>query len=103
MYPRSRLGVLTVAVCAVLCARPAVAQSFSQQGPRLVGAGGQGNIGVNQGFVVAISADGNTAIVGGPNDNHLAGAAWIWTRNEDGVWGQQGAKLVGTGGVGPFV
>jgi hypothetical protein len=47
---------------------------------------------------VALSADGNTAIVGGPHDAN-AGAAWIYTRS-GGVWTQQGAKLVGTGAVG---
>jgi hypothetical protein len=31
-----------------------------------------------QGYSVALSADGNTAIVGGDNDNGLAGAAWVF-------------------------
>ncbi len=53
-----------------------------------------------QGHSVALSADGNTAIVGGPDDNSDAGAAWVFTRS-DGVWTQQGSKLVGTGAVGP--
>jgi hypothetical protein len=58
---------------------------------------------------VALSADGNTAIVGGPGDNPwdrsvpfglgAAGAAWVFTRS-DGVWTQQGNKLVSTGAVG---
>ena len=48
---------------------------------------------------VALSADGNTAIVGGANDNSDAGAAWVFTRS-GGVWTQQGSKLVGTGAVG---
>ena len=52
-----------------------------------------------QGYSVALSADGNTAIVGGPNDNTAAGAAWVYTRS-GGVWTQQGSKLVGTGAVG---
>ena len=47
----------------------------------------------------ALSADGNTAIVGGSRDNSNAGAAWVWTRS-GGVWTQQGHKLVGTGAVG---
>ena len=51
-----------------------------------------------QGFSVALSADGNTAIVGGYGDNGSAGAAWVFTRS-GGVWTQQGAKLVGTGSV----
>ncbi|HYW47512.1 MAG TPA: FG-GAP repeat protein [Bryobacteraceae bacterium] len=49
------------------------------------------------GLAVAMSADGNTAIVGGPNDNSNQGAAWVFTRNNNGVWAQQGPKLVGSG------
>jgi hypothetical protein len=44
---------------------------------------------------VALSSDGNTALVGGANDNNGAGAAWVFTRS-GGVWSQQGSKLVGT-------
>jgi hypothetical protein len=58
----------------------------------------EGNLGVSQGTSVSLSADGNTAIVGGYRDNSGAGAAWIFTR-AGGVWSQQ-AKLVGTGVVG---
>jgi hypothetical protein len=49
---------------------------------------------------VSLSADGNTVIVGGTDDNSSAGAAWVWTRS-GGVWAQQGTKLVGSGAVGP--
>jgi hypothetical protein len=70
---------------------------WTQQGPKLVGSGGVGDSA--QGMSVAISSDGNTAIVGGAFDNTLIGAAWVWTRS-GGVWTQQGAKLVGSGGVG---
>src|SRR5262249_6530341 len=50
------------------------------------------------GASVALSADGNTAIVGGDQDAFGRGAAWVFTRS--GVdWTQQ-AKLVGTGGGG---
>ena len=35
----------------------------------------------DQGNSVSLSADGNTAIVGGPRDNDDAGAAWVWTRS----------------------
>jgi hypothetical protein len=74
---------------------------WSQQGPKLVGAGAVSN--ALQGYSVAVSADGNTAIVGGPYDNYdnnnvAAGAAWVYTRT-NGVWSQQGPKLVGTGAV----
>ena len=59
---------------------------WTQQGPKLVGAGASGN--ALQGTSVALSADGNTAIVGGPRDNGGVGAVWIWTRNGD-VWTQR--------------
>src|SRR6202011_2818109 len=52
-----------------------------------------------QGIIVAISADGNTAITGAPQDNGAIGAAWVFTRS-NGTWSQQGAKLVGSGAVG---
>lgn len=67
---------------------------WTQQGPKLVGSGAVGI--AKRGLSVALSADGNTAIVGGPEDNNAVGAAWIWTRT-GGVWTQQGPKLVGTG------
>jgi len=67
---------------------------FTQQGSKLVGSGAVGA--ANQGFAVSLSADGNTALVGGIADNASAGAAWVWTRS-GGAWTQQGAKLVGTG------
>ena len=73
---------------------------WSQQGPKLVGTGAVGN--AVQGSSVSLSGDGNTAIVGGFQDNiGFAGAAWVYTRL-GGVWSQQGPKLVGTGTVGPF-
>jgi len=77
-----------------------------QQGKKLVGTDAVGS--ARQGMSVALSADGNTAIVGGPGDNLWdrsvpfglgpAGAAWVFTRT-GGVWTQQGNKLVGIGGV----
>ena len=69
---------------------------WSQQGEKLVGSGAVGP--ASQGFSVAISADGDTAIMGGWTDNSLAGAAWVFTRT-GGKWSQQGSKLVGSGGV----
>ena len=70
---------------------------WTQQGGKLVGTGGVGT--QFQGLSVAISADGNTAVVGGASDNSNAGAAWIYSRG-GGVWTQEGGKLVGTGAVG---
>jgi antibiotic biosynthesis monooxygenase (ABM) superfamily enzyme len=70
---------------------------WTQQGSKLVGADAVGQGGA--GSSVALSADGNTAIVGGPFDNSNTGAAWVYSRN-GAAWAQQGAKLVGTGAVG---
>ena len=70
---------------------------WTQQGSKLVGTGAVGA--ANQGYSVSLSADGNTAIVGGSETMVDAGAAWVWTRS-GGVWTQQGSKLVGTGAVG---
>jgi len=69
---------------------------WTQDGSKLVGFGALEA--ARQGATVALSADGNTAIVGGPYDNSFAGAVWVFTRN-GGVWTQQGSKLVGTGGI----
>lgn len=52
-----------------------------------------------QGTSIALSADGNTVIVGGPGDNSNAGAAWVFSWNK-GAWVQQGNKLIGNGTVG---
>jgi hypothetical protein len=71
---------------------------WSQQGAKLVGTGAVGTAG--HGRSVALSADGNTAIVGGIQDNSSLGAAWVYTRS-GGVWSQQGAKLIGTGAADP--
>ena len=70
---------------------------FTQQGSKLVGTGAVEL--ASQGWSVALSGDGNTAIIGGREDNSATGAAWVYTAS-DGVWTQQGSKLVGTGAVG---
>jgi hypothetical protein len=72
--------------------------AWTQQGPKLVGSGAVGA--ANQGYSVALSADGTTAVVGGPVDNSFAGAAWVFTRSGGGVWTQQGPKLLGSGAAG---
>ncbi len=68
-----------------------------QQGAKLAGTGNTGT--ALQGVTVAVSADGNTAILGGSSDNSGVGAAWIFIRS-GGAWTQQGSKLVGTGAIG---
>jgi hypothetical protein len=89
---------LAGAVLGMLVLAHAAAAQFTQQGSKLVAADALGA--ANQGWSVALSADGNTAIVGGPHDHSFVGATWVYTRSA-GVWSQQGSKLVGTGAVGP--
>jgi hypothetical protein len=71
-----------------------VGSSWTQQGEKLVGTGAVG--GAQQGTAAAISADGNTALIGGSSDDSGTGAAWVFTRSGT-SWTQQGNKLVGTG------
>ena len=71
--------------------------TWTQQGSKLVGTGNTGIAG--QGISVALSADGNTALVGGYRDNTDQGAVWVFTRSST-TWTQQGSKLVGTGNLG---
>ena len=67
---------------------------WSQQGPKLTGGGESGEAGF--GTSVALSADGDTALIGGPGDNGRQGAAWVFTRSGS-TWSQQGPKLTGAG------
>lgn len=41
---------------------------------------------------IALSADGNSAVVGGPRDNEYRGAVWSFTRSGN-AWTQHGKKL----------
>ncbi len=70
---------------------------WSQQSGELKGSAevGAGEFGKG----VALSSDGNTALMGGPGDNTNVGAAWVFTRS-GGEWTQQGAKLTGSGETG---
>jgi hypothetical protein len=72
-------------------------ETWSQQGKKLTGGEetGQGYFGIG----VAVSADGNTALIGGYNDNSEVGAAWVFTRSGE-TWSQQGAKITGAEEVG---
>jgi FG-GAP repeat len=70
--------------------------TWSQQGPKLTGGGeemGEGRLGES----VALSGDGNTALVGGYGDNGGIGAAWVYARSGS-TWSQQGPKLTAAGG-----
>src|SRR4029077_13721541 len=63
--------------------------AWSQQA-ELTGTGASARSMANLGEGVAVSADGNTALVGGPGDG--LGPAWVFTRSGS-TWTQQGPKL----------
>lgn len=65
---------------------------WTQQGTKLTGEGTEGV--VQQGKSVSLSSDGNTLAFGGSEDEAGIGAVWVFTRT-DGIWTQQGSKLVG--------
>jgi hypothetical protein len=93
--------LLLVSVAQLFSSQLALSQ-FSKQSTlvptaKLVGTGAIGE--AWQGLAVSLSSDGNTAIVGGYEDDGGKGAAWVYTRS-GGVWTQQGSKLVGTGAIG---
>ena len=85
-----RLRRLSVEAGLTLLLLPVYAHAqFVQQGSKLAGTDAVGP--AFHGNSVAVSADGNTAIVGGSRDNMFRGAAWVYTRS-GGVWSQQGAS-----------
>jgi hypothetical protein len=71
--------------------------TWSQQGDKLVGSAVLS--GSRFGSSVGLSADGNTAVIGGAGDSSNKGAMWVYKRNAS-LWSQQGAKLTGTGFIG---
>ena len=70
---------------------------LAQVGSKVTGTGASGA--ADLGNAVALSSDGNTALVGGYNDNTGVGAAWIFSHSS-GSWKQVGGKLTGTGNIG---
>ena len=69
--------------------------SWAQQGPKLASPGGSGA--VQFGSRVAVSADGETALIGAPADAGGRGAAWIFTR-ASGEW-STGVRLAPAAGA----
>lgn len=77
--------------------------SWTQQGPKLTVGPAEG-LGEAQcveeatqcgfGRSVALSADGNTALIGRPSESGFRGAAWVFTRSES-KWSQAGEALEG--------
>jgi hypothetical protein len=70
---------------------PLLIDPMIQQGGKLTG--GEEREGAAFGDSVALSADGNTALIGGLQDSDNVGAAWVFTRTGS-TWAQQGQKLV---------
>ena len=68
-----------------------------QMGEKLTGSGEEGEGGL--GFSVAVSADGDTALIGGPSDDDHTGAVWVFVRSGS-TWTQQGPKLTASGETG---
>jgi hypothetical protein len=66
--------------------------TWKQQGSKLTAKGEKAEGSFGQ--AVALSGDGNTALIGGPQDNGGAGAAWVFTRSGS-TWKQQ-AELLGS-------
>jgi uncharacterized protein YjbI with pentapeptide repeats len=64
--------------------------TWSQQGPKLTASDESGRDAF--GFSVALSWDGDTALIGTPVDNGFVGAAWVFARSGT-TWTQQGPKL----------
>jgi hypothetical protein len=72
-------------------------EKWEQQGPPLQG-NDAGTLEADlEGQSVALSEDGDTALIGGPDDNISLGAAWAFQRSGS-TWSEQ-EKLVGTGAM----
>jgi IPT/TIG domain/FG-GAP repeat len=87
--------------------------TWSQQGSKLLPGGPAEHLGCQEepifsgteesecgfGASVALSGDGDTAIVGAPRDNNYQGGAWVFTRSGS-TWTRQATELTGAGEVG---
>ena len=102
-----RGGKLLLSVADADAVYPVRIDPFVQQGGPVTPNDEAGPYGA-YGHAVALSSDGNTMLVGGDEDGNTSpasthtvspdyGAAWVFTRT-NGVWHQQGAKLVGNPG-----
>ncbi len=85
-------GVACGAIVAVSAdGSPSALQQEGEQ--KLTAAAGEGNERSRFGSSVALSGDGDLALVGAPSENGGIGAAFTFTRSESGGWSQQGAPL----------
>lgn len=77
-----------------------VGSTWTQQGSKLIPAGGVGFLQLF-GSSVALSADGNTALVGAWHDTNQTGAAYMFVRSSGG-WAQQGGRITPSSGTGGY-
>ncbi len=102
-----RGGKLLLTVADANAVYPVRIDPFVQQGGPVTPNDEAGPYGA-YGHAVSLSSDGNTMLVGGDEDGNTSpasthtvspdyGAAWVFTRT-NGVWHQQGPKLVGNPG-----
>ncbi len=74
-------------------APPGCSHARATNGPSRAKSSPAGETGAGEfGTSVALSAEGNTALVGGPVDDSGVGAAWVFARS-GAKWTQQGEKL----------
>ena len=76
--------------------------TWSQQGKKLTGSEQEESgpaWGSEFGTSIALSADGNVAIIGGWADSDYKGAIWMFTRSGS-TWTQEGRKITPGGGIG---
>jgi hypothetical protein len=90
-------GRVLIHVDAAHARYPLTIDPLIEAGSKLTGAGelGEGQFGSS----VALSADGDTLLVGAPHDTNVnRGAAWFFTRSGS-TWVKQGTELTGVEGV----
>jgi FG-GAP repeat protein/IPT/TIG domain-containing protein len=91
-------GRLSIHVAAAHARYPLTIDPLIEAGNKLTEAPGEQGEGLF-GTSVALSADGNTLLVGAPKDaNSHRGAAWVFTRSGS-AWAQPGVELTGGGTV----
>jgi hypothetical protein len=94
--PRLRSVLVAASVAAVSPMMTASASATFTQQTTLTPTDEIGTSGI--GGSVALSPNGDTALVGGPKDNAGVGAAWVFVRKGS-TWTEQ-AKITGTGEIG---
>jgi phosphodiesterase/alkaline phosphatase D-like protein len=66
--------------------------TWTQQGTKILPKSGEETGEAHFGDTVALSSEGNTALIGGPFNKETTGAAWVFTSSGS-TWTQQGEKL----------